>query len=129
MRPIIRSILLGAAASLLVASTAFAGHCVNASKEPGAGAQVIVDANSGDVVWVSTGVAMRIEGGLIDFLSGEGFHGLLGLDLDGDGIADLTTWFGVGPDGEAIPWQAQASGPACKGVTDITTYFVECLGA
>jgi hypothetical protein len=129
MRTLIRSILLAAAASLLVASTAFASHCVNASKEPGAGAQVIIDANTSEVLWVSTGVVKRIEGGIIDFDTGEGFHGLIGLDLDSDGVADLTTWVGVGPDGEAVPWQAQVSGPACQGVTDIATYFVECLSA
>jgi hypothetical protein len=128
MRRILRSILLGAAASLLVASTAFAGHCVNASKQPAAGAQVVINVATNEIVWASLGFVTRLEAGLINPATGEGFHGLLGFDIDGDGAADLTTWFGVGPDGSAIPWQAQVFGPACQGVTDVETFFSECLG-
>ena len=128
MRRMIRPVVLGITASLLLASTAAASHCVNASKNPAAGAQVVIDFASGEVVWLSTGVVTRIEQGLIDPATGEGFRGLIAFDLDGDGAGDLSTWVGVGPDGFAIPEQAQVNGPACRGVTDIETYFAECLG-
>ena len=36
----------------------------------------------------------------------EGFHGLVAFDVNSDGIADFSTWIGVGPDGE-VPLVAQ----------------------
>jgi hypothetical protein len=120
--------LLGVVASLIVASSALATECVNASKVPDAGAQVVIDTETGDVVWTTVGVANRIEQGLIDPTTGAGFHGLLGLDFNGDGVADVTTWFGVGPDGTELPEVAQFSGPACRGVTNIGIYLTQCLG-
>jgi hypothetical protein len=42
--------------------------------------------------------------------------------LDGDGIADASVFFGVGPDGE-IPLTAQLRGPACRGLTNIGIYL------
>lgn len=128
MRRMLRAILLGAAASLMLASTALASHCVNASKAPGAGAQLILNAVTGEIVWTTTGLTARIEQGLVDPSNGEGFHGLLGLDFDGDGNADITVWYGVGPGGFEVPEAAQLNGPACRGVTNVETFLAECVG-
>lgn len=127
MRRILRAIVLGATASLLLASTAFASHCVNASKPPAAGAQVLIDFVAGEITWAN-GVTTRIEQGLIDPETGEGYRGQIAFDLDGDGNADVSTWVGVGPEGHALPGQAMVNGPACQGVTDIETFLAECLG-
>jgi hypothetical protein len=59
---------------------------------------------------------------------GAGFHGLIAFDFDGDGVADASTWIGVGPDGE-VPLQAQFRGPACRGLTNIGIYLEQCIGA
>ena len=121
------AVMVGLLASLLIASTAMAHECTNVSKSsPTAGAQLIFGAE-GQILWMSTGLANRLEHGLVDGESGEGFHGLVAFDIDGDGVADLSTWLGVGPDGE-IPLQAQLRGPACKGLTNIGLYFEQCLG-
>lgn len=128
MPSVVRAMVLGVTASLLLASTAAASHCVNANKQQAAGVQVLIDFTAGEVVWLSTGVVTRVEQGLIDLETGEGFRGLIGFDLDGDGTADLSTWIGVGPDGFAIAEQAIANGPACSGITDLETFFLECLG-
>ena len=110
---------------VLAGAPAVAHECVNASKKPGAGAQLIIDANTDEVVWVSRGLQNRIDRGIVDFETGEGFSGLVGLDFDGDGKADVTTWI-VGPEGE-IPTKAQFNGKPCKGVTNIETWFAECF--
>ena len=104
-----------------------AHECVNASKQnQAAGVQVVIDANTGEVVWTTNGVANRIAQGLIDPVTGDGFQGLLGFDLDGDSVVDVSTWI-VGPNGE-LPLSAQYNGPSCKGVTNIATWFAECMG-
>lgn len=129
--PFIKNKVVGAfagaiLASLLVVSTAMAHECINASKgNPGAGAQLVIGAD-GSIVYMTPGLAHRFEQGLIDPETGEGFHGLIGFDYDGDGVADMTTWI-VGPNDE-IPIQAQLHGPACRGVTNVELYFTECLG-
>ena len=121
--------ILGVVASLAVASSALAMDCTNASKsDPTAGAQIVIDATTGNFLWISAGLTERLERGVVDPSSGEGFHGLIALDLDGDGIADVSTWVGVGPDGEEIPVTAQINGPACRGLTSIGIYLSECLG-
>ena len=127
MRRVVRPVVLGVMASFLLASTALATHCVNASKNPAAGAQVVIDFTTGEITW-STGVVRRIDQGLIDPATGEGFRGLVAFDLDGDGVGDMSTWIGVGPDGFAIPEQAIVNGPACRGITDADTYLAVCLG-
>jgi hypothetical protein len=117
------------AASLLIASSALAHECVNASKsDQGAGAQVLIDDSTGEIVWMTEGLANRLELGVIDPDSGEGFHGLIAFDATGDGIADYSTWIDVGPDGE-VPLVAQLSGPACRGLTNLFLYFTECQGS
>ncbi|HEX6054173.1 MAG TPA: hypothetical protein VFY98_00015 [Intrasporangium sp.] len=112
---------------LLAAGPSLAHECVNASKQnQAAGVQVVIDADTGEIVWTTKGVANRLAQGLIDPVTGEGFQGLLGFDLDGDGAVDVSTWI-VGPNDE-LPLNAQFNGPACKGVTNIATWFTECMG-
>jgi hypothetical protein len=129
--PFIKTRIVGAfaaaiLASLLAVSTAMGHECINASKvNAGAGAQLVIGVD-GSIVSMTPGLAHRLEQGLIDPETGEGFHGLIGFDYDGDGVADMTTWL-VGPNDE-IPVQAQEGGPDCRGVTNVETYFTKCLG-
>lgn len=126
-----RSIRVGALAlamSILIAAPALAHECTNASKQnPAAGAQIMFGPND-ELLFITEGLQSRIEQGLVDPDTGEGFRGLIAFDLDGDGLADASTWIGVGPDGE-IPLEAQFRGPACRGLTNIGVYFEQCLGA
>jgi hypothetical protein len=127
MRRSITATILAVVASLAIASAALATECMNASKsDQTAGAQVLVDVTTGEVV-LGTGVVYRLEQGLIG-PDGEGFHGLVAFDFNGDGVYDASTWIGTGPDGEGVPDIAQLSGPACRGLTNIGIYFTECLG-
>lgn len=120
------AIIGGAMASLLIVSSVMGHECTNASKsDPMAGAQILIG-SEGQILWTTRGLATRLERGLIG-AEGEGFHGILALDLDGDGVADVSTWVGVGPDGE-IPLTAQLRGPACKGLTNLGIYFTQCTG-
>ena len=57
--------------------------------------------------------------------TGEGFHGLVGFDIDGDNVADLATYI-VGPNGE-IPQNAQDNGATCQGIINIGVWFEECM--
>ena len=117
----------GVLASLLLASSAMAHECTNASKSsPAAGAQIIFGVN-GQILFATPGVLARIEQGIVDPASGAGFHGMIAFDFTGDGFADASTWFGVGPDGE-IPLQAQFNGPACKGLTNVGICLSQCVG-
>lgn len=128
MRRPIAATILGVVTSLAIATSALGHECINASKsDQSAGAQVIVDGTTGEVVWTTTGLAHRLEQGLIG-PDGEGFHGLVGFDFDGDGVVDASTWYGVGPDGDEIPEGAELNGPACRGLTNLGIYFTECLG-
>jgi hypothetical protein len=121
------AVAVGIMASLLIASSAMAHECTNASKSsPTAGAQLIFG-SEGQILWMTPGLAHRVEQGVVNGETGEGFHGLVAFDIDGDGVADLSTWLGVGPDGE-IPLIAQLRGPACKGLTNIGIYFEQCMG-
>ena len=115
-------------ASILLAAPVLAHECTNASKsDPTAGAQLVFGAN-GDVLYMSRGLATRIEQGIIDSKTGEGFHGLIAFDIDGDGVADVSTWIGVGPEGE-IPLVAQFRGPGVvRGLTHIGLYMEQCVG-
>ena len=116
----------GAVASILLAAPVLAHECTNASKsDPTAGAQLVFGTNN-QLLYISRGLATRIEQGVVDFATGEGFHGLIAFDIDGDGVADLSTWIGVGPEGE-IPLEAQFHGPACRGLTNIGIYLQQCV--
>jgi hypothetical protein len=112
-------------ASVAIASTTLAHECINASKaDQSTGAQIILGPE-GEVLYLSSGLARRIEQGLVDVASGDGFHGLVGFDVDVDGSVDVATWIDVGPDGE-IPLTAQLRGPACRGLTNIGLYLEQC---
>lgn len=103
---------------LLGSGVAFAHECVNISKPPGAGIQVLIDVQTDQIVWATAGVHKRIANGTIDPETGEGFHGLLGLDFDGDGTADAATYI-VTPSGE-IPQNAQWNGAQCHGIVNFS---------
>jgi hypothetical protein len=129
VRRSITATLLGVVASLLIASSALATECFNASKsDQAAGAQALIDGNTGEIIWMTEGLAARLAQGVIDPNTSEGFHGLVAFDYSDDGIADFSTWINVGPDGE-IPLVAQLSGPACRGLTNLFLYFTVCTGS
>jgi len=115
--------------SVLIAGPALAEECTNASKPPAAGAQLILGPDFMTPIYISDALLKRIERGIIDFETGEGFHGIVAFDFDGDGVADTSTYFGVGPDGTEIPLEAQFAGPACHGLTNIGVYLTQCVGA
>ena len=125
-----RSIMIGATAltlTIIAAAPAVATECINASKkDQAAGAQVMFGPDD-EIVFITKGLQNRLDQGLVDPDTGEGFHGLIAFDFDGDGQADARTWTGVGPDGE-IPLEAQFRGPACRGLTNIGIYFEQCVG-
>lgn len=100
----------------LSSSSAWAHQCTNASKPPGAGAQVVLDGDTEEIVYATKGVINRFEKGLIG-PDGEGYHGLIGVDLDGDRDADLMTYI-VGPNDE-IPTQAQQNGSPDHGIVNL----------
>ena len=129
MNKTIRRVSLGAvtllAMAVIAAGPVLAGHCTNADKNAAAGVQVVIDINTNEIVWISNGLQHRIDQGLVNPDTGEGFSGLLGFDLNSDGVADLTTFI-VGPN-FAIPEQAQLNGAACHGIVSIDAFFTECL--
>ena len=108
---------------VLAAAPALAHECVNASKPVAAGVQVVIGPTG--VAWSTPGLANRFAHGLVDPDTGEGFHGLIGFDFDGDGVVEFSTYI-VGPDDE-IPLLAQFNGPACRGITNVEVYFSECV--
>lgn len=112
-----------ASAVVLAAGPSLATECVNASKLQAAGIQVLLGPNG--IEWTTQGLATRISQGLVNPDTGEGFHGLVGFDFDGDGTLDFQTFI-VGPDNE-IPEMAQFNGPSCHGITNFATYFSECV--
>lgn len=126
-----RSIFVSSVAlliSVLIAAPALAHQCTNASKsDPAAGAQIVFGPDM-QPIFIAKGLLNRIERGLVDAETGEGFHGIIAFDIDGDGEADVSTWIGVGPDGQ-IPLEAQFAGPACRGLTNIGVYLTQCVGA
>lgn len=129
MRRPLTATFLGIVASLLIASSALAHECINASKsDQAAGAQALIDANTGEILWMTEGLANRLAQGVVDPDTSEGFHGLVAFDATADGVADFSTWIDVGPDGE-IPLVAQLSGPACKGLTNLFLYITVCVGS
>ena len=127
MRAVRRTVMGAVAAAGLVVATAGAGlahECTNLDKKPGAGAQIIFGP-TGDVEYMTTGLQNRVNRGIVDLETGQGFSGLVGLDFDGDGAADAFTWI-VGPNGE-IPLQAQWNGSMCHGVINMEAAQA-CLG-
>lgn len=124
-----RRVALGAVAAaatiVLTAGPGLAHECINASRNGIAGAQLVLGSDD-SILWISNGLQQRVDQGLVDMDTGEGFSGLVAFDIDGDGVGDLATWI-VGPNGE-IPLKAQFNGDPCKGVTNIGLWFEECMG-
>jgi len=117
--------LAAASAVVLSAGPGLAHECTNLDKKAGAGAQLVFGP-TGDVVYISTGLQNRVDRGIVDFETGEGFSGLIGFDDDGDGVADGFTWL-VGKDGE-LPLKAQWNGSTCHGVINFEVVEA-CLSA
>ena len=103
---------------------ASAHECGNASKPVMAGVQIVFGDNG--PVWISPGLQGRIDRGLVNLDTGEGFSGLIGIDVDGDAVADFSTYI-VGPNDE-IPLNAQNNGSPCHGVVHLEDFFANCLG-
>ena len=114
------------AALMMAAGPALAHQCMNASKQPDAGVQVIVGGDFETIVWASPQVQSRVANGTIDLESGDGFHGQFGVDFDGDLVPEFVVWVNIGPDGQ-IPLQAQLRGAACQGIVNIEEYFTDCV--
>ena len=117
--PVAAAIALG-----VTAGPAAADHCVNANTN-NQGLQVVIDAATGEPSYLAPGVRRRVERGLIDVATGDGFAGPLGIDFDGDGTADVvslqvTPW-------NAIPEPALVNGATCHGIVDIATFLSVCL--
>ncbi|TNM49543.1 hypothetical protein FHP29_01445 [Nocardioides albidus] len=123
--PLIRpaAAVLGAAAIVLVGAGAASAHeCINISKQnQAAGVQIVFSGDDFSPIWISSGLQKRIDAGLVDLDTGDGFRGLIGIDFDGDSVVDVSSFI-VGPDGE-IPPKAQHSGAPCNGVVNIQAYF------
>ena len=114
---------------VLMAGPALADVCTNASKKyADSGAQIVFGPND-EVLFITQGLENRISQGIVDPESGEGFQGIIAFDDDGDGVADASTYIGVGPEGDELPIEAQFRGPACRGITNLGIYFEQCLGA
>ena len=128
MYKMIRRLLLGVVTFLalvaLAAGPVLAGHCTNADKNPAAGVQVTINLVTGQIT-VSSGLQQRIDQGIVDPITFEGFSGLAGFDVTGDNVADVTTYI-VGPNFE-IPPQAQLNGATCHGVVSIEAFLTDCL--
>lgn len=113
-------------AIVLTAGPALAHQCINASKNdnnPAAGAQVVFGADD-EIIHATKGLENRIAKGLVDPETGEGYHGIVAFDIDGDGVADAHT-YQVTKDGQ-IPEIAQSNGPTCEGIVNIDVYLEEC---
>ncbi len=114
-------------ATVAMAGTAFADHCTNIERDqhdPSKGVQVIIDLTTeeGAIEWANPGVLNRLDNGVIDPATGEGFRGLVGLDFDGDGTVDAMTYL-VGPEGDALPETAIGNGSPDHGIVPIEVLF------
>ena len=111
---------------MMVGGPALAHYCTNASMRTGAGVQVVFDGSFENMLWASKGLQQRVANGVVDPDTGEGFHGLIGIDFEADGVIDVTIYSGVGPTG-AVPDQAIENGPACRGITAIWVLLEDCF--
>lgn len=128
MNKVIGGVGIAVIGMMAMTGSAFAHDCTNASKDannPAAGVQAIVDTNTGTFEWLSAGLQQRVSSGLVDLNTGAGFHGLIGLDFNSDGVVDAVTYL-VGPASE-LPQTAQNNGSPCHGVTSLDIYFSQCV--
>lgn len=120
MRKLLAVPVIAFAAVALSGSAAFAHQCYNANKPNTAGAQIVLgfdEATGTDVVLDATrGLEKRFEKGLIG-PEGEGFHGIVAFDVDGDGVADGHTYI-VGPESQ-LPLNAQLRGSPDHGILNV----------
>jgi hypothetical protein len=121
MRKALAGIGVAALATVAMGGTAFADHCTNIQRDlhdPSKGVQVVINATDGSIESANAGVVNRIGQGLIDPATGEGFHGHVGLDFDGDGTVDVMTYI-VGPEGDALPETAINNGSPDHGIVGL----------
>jgi hypothetical protein len=114
---------VAALATVAMGGTAFADHCTNIQRDthdPSKGVQVVINATDDSIESANAGVVNRVGQGLIDPATGAGFHGIVGLDFDGDGTVDAVTYI-VGPEGDALPDTAINNGSPDHGIVDIGT--------
>jgi hypothetical protein len=112
-------------ATLALGGTAFADHCTNIQRDthdPSKGVQVVINATDDSIESANAGVVNRVGQGLIDPATGEGFHGITGLDFDGDGTVDAVTYL-VGPGGDALPETAINNGSPDHGIVGFEALF------
>jgi hypothetical protein len=125
MRNALRLVTTAAAVpAFLAISTglAYAHQCTNASKPQDAGWRVLV--GPGDsLTFNDKGLERQFT--TDPAAAFDRFAGIVGIDFDGDGDADFSTYI-VGPDGE-IPEVAQVSGADCRGIVNVDAYF-SCVG-
>jgi hypothetical protein len=110
--------VIAVAVAVSSAGVASAFECFNASKNgnnPGAGAQVVLDPND-EIFSATNGLMKRVEKGIVDPDTGEGYHGVLAFaDENGDIIGST---YIVTPQDE-IPLQAQFNGSPDHGIINI----------
>jgi hypothetical protein len=82
------------------------------------------DVFTGQIVFIWPGLQARLDAGVIDPVTFDGFHGLIGFDINGDGVADVTTFI-VTPNFE-LPVQAQVNGALCHGIVSIVALITQC---
>jgi hypothetical protein len=112
-------------ATLAMGGTAFADHCTNIQRDthdPSKGVQVVINTTDDSIESANPGVVNRVGHGLIDPATGEGFHGIVGLDFDGDGTVDAVT-YQVGPEGDALPETAINNGSPDHGIVGFDALF------
>ena len=123
MRKAVVGLGIAGLATLAMGGTAFADHCTNIERDthdPSKGVQVVINETDGSIEWANAGVVNRVGQGLIDPATGEGFHGIVGLDLDGNGTVDVVTYI-VGPEGDALPDTAVNNGSPNHGIVPLYT--------
>ena len=81
MRRLFTATVAAGLLTILVAGTALGAHCINESKNAGAGqhVDVIINGVTGEVTFVGTNAAGRLKGGFAD----------IWLDIEGDGTPDV----------------------------------------
>ena len=80
-------------------------------QEPGGRRSDRLDANTGEIVWISNGLQHRVDQGLVDPDTGEGLWASSGSTSTAIAMTDVSTFI-VGPN-FAIPEQAQLNGAEC----------------